>query len=145
MQLVLDTNVLDAGLRSRRGASFQILSMIGGSAFETNLSVPLALEYEAVLLRHKEILGLTSAQVFGFVDYICSVSNLHEIYYLWRPLLRDPSDEMIAELAVKAGARFVISHNIKDFGGLTDRFAIEVITPGALLQIFRQENPKTSS
>ena len=144
MQLVLDTNVLDAGLRSRRGASFRILSMVGASVFETNLSVPLALEYEAVLLRHKELLGLTSTQVLGFVDYLCSISNLHEIYYLWRPLLRDPSDEMVAELAVKARVRYVITHNIKDFDGLTDQFGIEVITPGALLQFLRKANPKTN-
>jgi predicted nucleic acid-binding protein len=141
IQVVLDTNVLDAGLRSRRGASVQILRLIGRGSFEINLSVPLALEYEAVLLRHRVALGITDAQVIGFVDYLCSVANLHEIHYLWRPMLRDPSDEMVAELAVKAGCRYVSTHNTRDFTALDEQFGITILTPGAFLRTLRTTTP----
>lgn len=137
LQAVLDTNVIDSALRSRRGASFEVVRRIGGGAFETNLSVPLALEYESVLLRHRADLGLSDPEVLGFVDYLCSVARLHDIHFLWRPMLRDPNDEMVAELAVKAGADVLVTHNVRDFGPLGDRFAVEVVTPGAFLGLLR--------
>lgn len=135
LQIVLDTNVIDAALRSRRGASFEMVRRIGGVAFETNLSVPLALEYEAVLLRHQDALGLSTSEAFAFVDYLCSVANLHDIHFLWRPLLRDPKDEMVAELAVKARADYLVTYNLRDFGPLGDRFGVAVVTPGAFLRL----------
>ena len=137
LQIVLDTNVLDAALRSRRGASFQIVRRIGRGTFGLHLSVPLALEYEAVLLRHQADLGLSADQVTGFVDYLCAQATPHDIHYLWRPLLRDPGDEMVAELAVAARAQHVVTHNVRDFGPLADGFGIAVTTPGAFLRLLR--------
>ncbi len=134
LSVVLDTNVIDSALRSQRGASFEVVRRIGGSSFEIHLSVPLALEYESVLLRHQDDLGLTRHQVLAFVDYLCGVAGLHDIHFLWRPMLRDSNDEMVAELAVKAGADYLVTHNARDFGPLGDRFAVEVVTPGAFLR-----------
>jgi predicted nucleic acid-binding protein len=48
-QVVIDTNILVAGLRSRRGASFRLLGQIGEHRWRPNLTVALLLEYEAVL------------------------------------------------------------------------------------------------
>src|SRR5678815_5466558 len=89
-QIVLDTNVLIAGLRSRRGASFELLSRLGGEAFEINVSVPLVLEYEAVAREHARELGLTHADVDDVRDYLCAVGHRRQIFYLWRPFLPDP-------------------------------------------------------
>ena len=141
LDIVLDTNVLDSALRSDRGASFQVVRRIGGGAFALHLSVPLALEYESVLLRHRVALGLTDAEVTRFVDYVCSVARPHDIHFLWRPLLRDPGDEMVAELAVAAGADHVVTHNVRDFGPLAERFGVAVTTPGAFLRLLRDREP----
>ena len=137
LDIVLDTNVLDSALRSDRGASFQVVRRIGGGAFALHLSVPLALEYESVLLRHRAALGLTDAEVARFVDYVCSVARPHDIHFLWRPLLRDPS----AELAVAAGADHVVTHNVRDFGPLAERFGVAVTTPGAFLRLLQDREP----
>ena len=137
LDIVLDTNVLDAALRSTRGASHQIVRRIGTGAFRLHLSVPLAFEIESVLLRHRAALGLSDAEVTGFVDYLCAVATPHDIHYLWRPLLRDPGDEMVAELAVAARADHVVTHNVRDFGPLADRFGVAVTTPGAFLHLLR--------
>ena len=141
LDVVLDTNVLDSALRSNRGASFEVVRQIGQGAPEVHLSVPLALEYEAVLLRRREALGLSAEEVAGFVDYVCSVAHPHDIHYLWRPLLRDPGDEMVAELAVTAGADHVVTHNVRDFGPLAERFGVAVTTPGAFLRLLRERPP----
>jgi len=50
--VVLDAKVIVAAVRSRRGASFRVLSMVGPEApFRPVVSVPLVLEYEMALKR----------------------------------------------------------------------------------------------
>ena len=132
-QIVLDTNVLVSGLRSTRGASYRLLSLVGSGNFEVNLSVPLVVEYEEVLMRERGELGLTRSDVGDFLDYICQTSNLHEVYFLWRPYLRDPKDEMILELAVAAGCRRIVTYNKRDFQGV-EAFGIEAVTAREFLQ-----------
>lgn len=133
--------VLDSGLRSSRGASFQILRLVGTGAFRHALSVPLVLEYESVLLRHRAALGLSDSQVLGFVDYLCASGDLHDIHFLWRPLLNDPGDEMIADLAVKSGTDYVVTHNVRDFRALGATFGIPAIRPGAFLRRLASATP----
>ncbi len=43
-QVVIDTNVVIAGLRSRNGSAFHLLGLVGSERFKINLSVPLILE-----------------------------------------------------------------------------------------------------
>jgi predicted nucleic acid-binding protein len=119
-RIVLDTNVLVAGLRSRRGASFRLLSEVGRRRFQLALSVPLVLEYEDALLRHSAVTGLSRPDVDAVLDYFCSAGHLQSIFFLWRPLLPDPKDDLLVELAVAAGCRVVVTHNVKDFRGAED-------------------------
>ena len=132
-QVVLDTSVLVAALRSQRGASYEVLSRVGGAEFELSVSVPLVLEYEAAAKAQARDLGLTHADLDDVVDYLCSVAHPRQIFYLWRPVLRDPKDDMVLELAVEAGCEAIITHNLRDFVG-AERFGITVLTPGAFLQ-----------
>jgi len=136
-QIVVDTNVLVAGLRSRRGASFELLSRIGASEdFEINLSVPLVLEYEDVLKREAHLEHLNPEDADDVLDFLCAVGNPREIFFLWRPVLRDPDDDMILELAVQAGCSHIVTHSISDFRG-SERFGIEAVTPRAFLEELR--------
>jgi putative PIN family toxin of toxin-antitoxin system len=136
LSVVLDTNVLIAGLRSPRGASYQLLKEIGGPAFRLALSVPLVLEYEAVAKRQARELGLTFTDVDAVIDYICSVGDHRRIFYLWRPLLRDPGDDMVLELAVEAGVDYIVTHNLRDFGP-SRQFGIDAIPPKDFLAKLR--------
>lgn len=65
-QIVLDTNVIYSALRSRRGASFRLLSLLDSARFEINLSVPLVIEYEDVLLRKIHTLNFSESQIGQF-------------------------------------------------------------------------------
>lgn len=132
-QVVLDTNVLLAALRSRRGASYRLLSLIGDGRWKMNLSVPLFLEYEDVVKRPDSGHGLGTEQVDDILDFICASANLREIFYLWRPVLPDPKDDFILELAVESGCDFVVTFNVRDFTG-AEKFGIEVITPQEFLR-----------
>ncbi|HEX8671388.1 MAG TPA: putative toxin-antitoxin system toxin component, PIN family [Longimicrobium sp.] len=131
--MVLDTNVLVAGLRSRNGTSFLVLGLIADGRVRIHLSVPLVLEYEDVLLRSESGVPLSAADVGDLLDSLCASAVLHEIFYLWRPQLRDPQDDLVLELAVKAGCRFVVTHNQRDFVGC-ERFGIEALPPAEFLR-----------
>ncbi|HEU4641837.1 MAG TPA: PIN domain-containing protein [Gemmatimonadaceae bacterium] len=136
--IVLDTNVLIAGLRSPRGASFELLRRIGSGAFELNVSVPLVLEYEAVAKRHARELGLGIRDIDDVLDYLCSVAQHRQIFYLWRPVLPDSRDDLVLELAVEAGAECIVTHNLRDFGEAV-RFGVQPITPREFLRRLRSK------
>lgn len=137
VRVVLDSSVLVAALRARRGASFAVLQALRAGQFEIAVSVPLVLEYEAVLIRHATELGLLHAEAIGVVDYLCAIGHPQEIHFLWRPTLSDPGDEFVLELAVAAGAVSVVTHNVRDFRGALP-FNIRVLTPGDFLGVLRE-------
>jgi putative PIN family toxin of toxin-antitoxin system len=128
--VLLDTNVVVTGVRSRNGAAFRLLSLVGTGRFEICLSVPVVLEYETVLL---ERLHLTATDVGDLLDYFCSVAKQQEIHYLWRPYLKDPKDDLILEAAVAGGCGAIITYNRRDFGG-AEKFGVRILTPAEFLR-----------
>ena len=125
VDIVIDTNVLVAALKSSRGASFRLLSQVEDDIFTLHLSIPLVSEYEAVLKRG--ITSLSVEEIDDVVDSLCSKAVLNKIFYLWRPVLKDPEDDFVLELAVKANA-VIVTWNVADFKHAA-RFGIEVMTP----------------
>lgn len=133
-RVVIDTNIIVSALRSQRGASALLLSMLGRGLFEVDISVPLALEYEDVLLRKRDELGLSANDVVELVDSLCAVARRHDrIYFKWWPMLPDERDEHILDLAVKAQCDAIITYNVRDFSGL-ERFGIRAIDPQTFLR-----------
>ena len=129
--VVLDTNVLAAAIHSRRGASYAVLKLVGTGRFDIAVSVPLVLEYEDALLRRRG--HLSAEAVRNVVDFLCNVAKRQEIYFLWRPLLPDPKDDMVAEVAIASGAEAVVTYNRRDFAGL-ERFDVMILSPHELLK-----------
>lgn len=133
IQVVLDTNVLVSALRSQQGASYKLLMLVGKANFEINLSVPLILEYEDASKRLLEQIPLMESDIDNILDYLCQVANHREVFYLWRPFLKDPKDDMVLELAVSSGCEALITYNQQDFVGV-EQFGVEVITPAVFLR-----------
>jgi|SRR5690349_10948085 len=133
MRVVIDTNVLVAAIRSRRGSSFALVSQVGSGAFELAVSVSLVLEYESVLMRHITESALNEREIRDVIDFVCENAIWQEIFFLWRPYLRDANDDLILELAFAAGCDAVVTHNVRDFVG-AERLGIRVITPGNFLR-----------
>lgn len=131
-QIVIDTNVIVAGLRSQYGASYKLLMLLESGKFDIHLSVPLALEYEDAT-KSKGGKNLRLEEIDDILDYICSVAQHHEIYFLWRPFLGDPRDDMVLELAVAAESKIIVTYNTDDFRG-SEEFGIRVLTPRQFLQ-----------
>ena len=132
-QIVIDTNVWIAALRSKRGASHRLISLIDSGKFEVNISVPLVLEYEEVAKRLVGEIPLTERDIDDILDYICKVAHHRKIYYLWRPFLSDPGDDLVLELAVTAECDFIVTFNQSDFQGI-EQFGLAAITPQEFLR-----------
>lgn len=133
LRIVVDTNVFISAIRSRRGASFRLLSLFGTGLFEVNLSVPLVFEYEEVGKRVAGELGMPAVAVDDIMDFICQVSVHREIHFLWRPFLRDVDDDFILELAVEANCDAIVTYKKKDFAGV-ERFGLRLLTPKEFLE-----------
>jgi putative PIN family toxin of toxin-antitoxin system len=133
-RVVLDTNVLVAASRSKKGASAKLLSLVGAGLFEVYISVPLVLEYESAILREVEPDSREWQVRMNILDYLCTVARRQEIFFLWRPYLRDPKDEMVLETAVAGGCSAIVSYNKRDFVG-AERFNITVSSPQEFLEV----------
>ncbi len=131
--IVIDTNVIVSALKSRRGASYKLLTLIDKEKFVTSISVALILEYEDVLKRGHLNLSLNHQDIDNILDYICKIADKREIFYLWRPHLKDPKDDLILELAVEAESDFIVTYNKKNFVNI-DKFGLEALTPKEFLK-----------
>lgn len=131
-QVVLDTNVLVAALRSKQGASYRLLTTLGDARWRANLTVPVVLEYEAVLKRDPNQFGLSDGDVDDLIDAICSQAGLHRLYFLWRPVASDPNDDLILEAGIASYSDFIITFNKRDFPE-SMKFGIRCLTPQEFL------------
>jgi putative PIN family toxin of toxin-antitoxin system len=132
-QVILDTNVLFAALRSQAGVSNRLLTLLGDSRWQIHLSVPLVLEYEEVLYRNQPELGVSIDEIDRLINAICAIGIPHDIFFLWRPLGKDPDDEFLVELAIAASADAIISYNKVDLKQV-QAFGMQVLTPKQFLQ-----------
>jgi putative PIN family toxin of toxin-antitoxin system len=132
IRAVLDTNVLIAASRSRQGASFALLRALRERRFIALASVPLLLEYEAVLKRPEQLQasGRTLAMTEAFLDALCRYVAPVHLHYLWRPQTRDAADEMVLETALNGRADALVTLNIADFDAAARRFRLPLMTPG---------------
>ncbi|WP_201209904.1 putative toxin-antitoxin system toxin component, PIN family [Rhodocyclus purpureus] len=139
-RVVLDTNILVAASRSRLGASFALLQALRNGQYKALVSVPLMLEYEAVLKRPEQLAvsGRSVAMTDAFLDALCLCVELVHLHYLWRPQLRDPADEMVLETALNGRAELLVTLNVRDFGAAS-RFRLPVATPGEFLRQLQTE------
>jgi putative PIN family toxin of toxin-antitoxin system len=132
-RFVLDTNVLVSALRSRHGASHALLRRLEFESWTLCLSTTLALEYEATLKR-PGLVPFNVVQIDDVLDRLCARSEFHDIPGRRRPILPDPSDEHVLELALAARADGIVTHNLRDFR-LTIDYGVRSMAPRDALEM----------
>ena len=143
MRVVLDTDIVVAAIRSRKGASRQLLAWAIEGKVEALTSVALALEYEAIALlpKHLDAGGLTRTEVSMLLDALVAASDPVIVCYKYRPQLRDPNDEMVLETAINGLADAIITFNLADYRSfgriLPQDFGIVVLQPSEAVMRFR--------
>jgi putative PIN family toxin of toxin-antitoxin system len=127
----LDTDVVTAAFRSDRGASRRLLAGALSRRFELLVSVPLMIEYEAVLTRpeHLTAAGASVEDVATVLDALATVVEPVRLSYLWRPALPDANDDMVLETAVNGRADLLVTFNQRHFEAASSMFGIDVGSP----------------
>jgi putative PIN family toxin of toxin-antitoxin system len=125
-----------AAIRSDAGASRRVLVAALQSRFTLLVSVPLLVEYQAVMTRaeHLAASNLSAGDVSVLLDAVATVSVPVRLAFLWRPTLRDPDDDMVLETAVNGRADAIVTFNRRDFIPAMEQFGIEVLSPGAAIE-----------
>ena len=109
-----------------------MLSLVGSGRFTHAVSVALLFEYEAAVTRPEGGIRLPRAVIDDVLDYLCASGERQQIYFLWRPMLPDPDDDLVLEVAAHAHCDRIVTFNTRDFAG-SERFGIQVDTPSAFL------------
>ena|SRR4030067_1485263 len=131
-RIVIDTNVFISALRSQKGASYKLLFETSRRKYEQCISPALIFEYESAAKRQN--LKINIEQIDAIIDMICLRSKKCELYFLWRPFLKDPKDDFILELAIESESEFIVTYNIKDFEGVF-QFGINAVNPKEFFKI----------
>lgn len=136
MRIILDTASLVAAVRSKAGASRQLLLEVLDRRLTLLASVPLMIEYQAVLTRpaHLEAAGLSASDVDVLLDAIAAVAEPVRLAFLWRPAARDPDDDMVLEAAVNGRADAIVTFNQRDLAEAAASFNIDVLSPAKAWQ-----------
>jgi predicted nucleic acid-binding protein len=129
IRIVVDTNVVVAALRSGGGAARQVVRGCLTGAYEPLFGPALLAEYEYAAA------SVGPPDWRDFLESLASVGRWVNVYYLWRPNLRDESDNHLVELAVAGGAAAIVTHNIRDLRSGELLFPpLRVLTPAAFLR-----------
>jgi putative PIN family toxin of toxin-antitoxin system len=136
VRLVLDTSVIVSAFRSRHGASRMLLDLLYSGKFEALASQALFHEYEDVLGRpeHKAVHHFTDERLDGIMRDLADRITPVEIYFRYRPQLRDPNDDLVLEAALNGGAEAIVTHNVRDFLPEATSHRLAVITPGSMIR-----------
>jgi putative PIN family toxin of toxin-antitoxin system len=139
MRLILDTDVVVAALRSDQGASRQLLLAALDRRVIMLASVPLMLEYEAVLMRpeHLAKIGLKASEIDVVLDALAAVIEPVPLHFVWRPRLKDPADEMVLDTAVNGRADRLATFNLRHLRDAARTFGIRADRPGEVLRDLR--------
>ncbi len=132
-RIVIDTNVLVSGLRSRQGMSYRLLSFLGGRLYRPVVTVPLVVEYEKSLCDPRTEVPFSAVDIGKYLNCVCSVSDCRKVHFLWRPFLRDPQDDMVLEAAVSGQCEYIVTFNLRDFKNI-EKFGVVAVTPGDFLK-----------
>ena len=138
MRAVLDTSVIVSAVRSRHGASNRLLQMAFHGDFQLLATPALFLEYEEVLERPEQraIHGMQAAGIHNFLVGLAGIIEPVRIFYQWRPQVEDADDEMVLESALNGRADAIVTHNLRDFSSVAEKFNLRVMSPAAMLREF---------
>jgi putative PIN family toxin of toxin-antitoxin system len=137
VKIVVDTNVFIGAILSSQGLNRELIRRCLLGEYQPLMGNALYLEYEAVMNRQEIIdkCQLKKSAIEELLDGFLSVSRWVNIYYSWRPNLRDEGDNHVVELAVAGNAQIIATNNLKDFKGSELTFPqLQILSPPQIIR-----------
>jgi putative PIN family toxin of toxin-antitoxin system len=136
-KIVVDTSVFISALIGPSGPSREVIRQCLRGLYFPLMGLNLFCEYEAVSSRPSILsqCSLSSDEVLQLTQAFMSVCEWVNIYYLWRPNLKDEADNHLIELAIAGNASLLVTNNLKDFQNTQLLFPhLSVLSPQVLLR-----------
>jgi len=92
------------------------------------------------LTRQKSLedFGLQLSDVEKFLRFVAFVGKTFNIFFLFRPNLKDENDNMLVELSITSQSDYLITSNIRDFKDAELKFdKLNIITPSNFIKKWR--------
>ncbi|MDI9333973.1 MAG: putative toxin-antitoxin system toxin component, PIN family [Cytophagales bacterium] len=133
---VIDTNIF-VGACLGVGATNRVIASAIEGHFRPVMGSALFHEHEDVLSRESLLANskLTRKERDELFDIFISKCQWTRVYFGWRPNLPDEGDNHLIELAVAAGASYVVTKNLKHVSNTDLKFKnIQVVSPQKFLK-----------
>ncbi len=139
MKIVIDTSVWISALITKESQARELLRLVFHAKLFPQISEALFREYEEVMKRKKiqNLTPLSQEEQNDLFEAYLSRCKWNEIYYMWRPNLKDENDNFVVELAVASGAEAIITYNVKDFKNAELIFKHKIMTPEDFIKEMR--------
>lgn len=137
IRIVVDTSVFVSALIGSTGPSREVLRRCLQGEYQPLMGNALFCEYESIIGRENFLsrCPLASDEIMTLLKAFMSVCKWVNIYYLWRPNLKDEGDNYLVELGVAGSASMIVTNNIRDFKNAELLFpGLSVLTPEQLLR-----------
>ena len=135
MKIVLDTNVLVAGLLTPFNAPGEIVRMTSAGILQLCYDARILSEYTGVL--HRPKFNLNADYVEALLDQIKAGGHPVVGVPLHKPLL-DTSDEPFLEIAIAGNAACLVSGNLKHYPHV-NRQGVEILSPSDFFLFYRKQ------
>jgi len=131
MKIVIDTSVWISALIKKKSSAREVLRLVFQEEIHPQISEALFREYEAVMKRKKiqDLTTITKEEQKSLFEAYLLMCKWNDIYYTWRPNLKDENDNFLIELAVASGSKVILTYNLKDFKNTQLLFQHKVMTP----------------
>ncbi len=131
MKVVIDTSVWISALIKKETYARDILRLVFQDTISPQISEPLFREYESIMIRKKiqALTILTKEEQQELFSAFLSKCHWNDIYFSWRPNLKDENDNFVVELAVSSASKAIITYNLKDFKNTELVFDHIITTP----------------
>ena len=131
MKVVIDTSVWISALIKKDSGARELLRLVFQDKIAPQMSEPLFREYESVMKRKKiqTLTPLSKEEQYELLNALLSKCHWNDIYYTWRPNLKDEDDNFLVELTVASGSKVIITYNVKDFTNPELVFDHTITTP----------------
>ena len=133
MRIVLDTNVLVSGLLNPFGPPARILQLLAAGELSLCYDARIFCEYRGVLSR--PAFGFRRDRIDGLLEQLRAVGEPVAAIPLGHRL-PDRDDEPFLEVALAAGAEYLVTGNLRHYPPRA-RGALRVVSPASFLEIYK--------